>query len=96
VFWCALKAADQVHSHKDGVIVSFFSGEDNAVDQLQDSNSSSYLSVFNLTQDLLRTYLTYELLLRRDNPPSSFLALIGIANRTLAGLHGFLESIGVD
>ena len=58
IFWCALKAADQVHSDKDGVIVSFFSGEDNAVDQLQDSNSSSYLSVFNMTQDLLRSYLT--------------------------------------
>jgi len=49
VFWCALKAADQVRSDKDGVIVSFFRGEDNAVDELQDSNSSSYLSVFNLT-----------------------------------------------
>jgi hypothetical protein len=37
--------------------------------------------------------LTEELLLRRDNPPSSFLALIGITNRTLAGLNGFLESL---
>ena len=58
MFWCALKAADQVRSDKDGVIVSFFGGEDNSVDQLQDSNRSSYLSVFNLTQDLLRSYLT--------------------------------------
>jgi hypothetical protein len=48
VFLCALKAADQVRSDKDGVIVSFFGG-DNSADQLQDSNKSSYLEVFNLT-----------------------------------------------
>jgi hypothetical protein len=45
---CALKAADQVQSDKDGVIVGLFGG-DNAADQLQDSNKSSYLEVFNLT-----------------------------------------------
>lgn len=48
MFLCALKPADQVRSDKDGVIVSFFGGDD-AADQLQDSNKSSYLEVFNLT-----------------------------------------------